>query len=146
VNKLRVAGVLTEPVNAYFENIFETGVDEMSWDDLSKNDMLWPSVREVTEYRRTVYQLVKNVILGHPCLGTAPITWVRAKRNPSATDIPCDQCFSHDVAAEHGSVLLDRIRQHGHCSCPLSMRTSTPRHPLSSCGSYPLTVSGGRNG
>lgn len=47
VNKLRVAGILNEPVNAYFENIFETGVDEMSWDDLSKNDMLWPPVREV---------------------------------------------------------------------------------------------------
>lgn len=26
----------------------------MSWDDLSKNDMLWPAVREVIEYRRQV--------------------------------------------------------------------------------------------
>lgn len=47
INKLRVAGVIAEPVNPYFENIFETGVDEMSWDDLSKNDMMWPSLREV---------------------------------------------------------------------------------------------------
>jgi hypothetical protein len=45
VNKLRVAGLLSDPVNAYFEHIFETGVDEMSWDDLSKNAMIWPSVR-----------------------------------------------------------------------------------------------------
>jgi hypothetical protein len=45
VNKMRVAGLLPEPVNAYFEHIFETGVDEMGWDDLSKNDMLWPRVR-----------------------------------------------------------------------------------------------------
>jgi hypothetical protein len=44
INKLRVAGLLTEPVNEYFEHIFETGVDEMAWDDLSKNDMLWPMV------------------------------------------------------------------------------------------------------
>lgn len=26
----------------------------MSWDDLSKNDMRWPSVREVNAYRRQV--------------------------------------------------------------------------------------------
>lgn len=26
----------------------------MSWDDLSKNDMLWPSVRDVIDYRRQV--------------------------------------------------------------------------------------------
>lgn len=30
VNKLRLAGVLTEPVNEYYEEIFEVGVDEMS--------------------------------------------------------------------------------------------------------------------
>jgi hypothetical protein len=29
VNKLRVSGVLDKPVNAYFESIFEVGVDEM---------------------------------------------------------------------------------------------------------------------
>jgi len=75
INKLRVAGVIAEPVNPYFENIFETGVDEMSWDDLSKNDMMWPSLREVTEYRRTVYNIVRDVILKHPCLDRLPITW-----------------------------------------------------------------------
>lgn len=40
VNKLRVAGVLDRPVNAYFESIFEVGVDEMLWDDMHKNDMV----------------------------------------------------------------------------------------------------------
>ena len=40
VNKLRVAGVLDKPVNAYFESIFEVGVDEMLWDDMHKNDMV----------------------------------------------------------------------------------------------------------
>ena len=68
VNKLRVAGVLDAPVNSYFETIFETGVDEMSWDDLSKNEMQWPSLREAHAYRKQVYALVKNVILNHPCL------------------------------------------------------------------------------
>jgi hypothetical protein len=38
INKLRVVGVLKGPVNAYFESIFEIGVDEMLWDDMNKND------------------------------------------------------------------------------------------------------------
>jgi hypothetical protein len=49
VNKLRVAGLLSEPVNTEFEHIFETGVDEMAWDDLSKNDMMWPMVRTTSQ-------------------------------------------------------------------------------------------------
>jgi hypothetical protein len=40
VNKLRVSGVLQEPVNPYYESIFEVGVDEMLWDDMHKNDMV----------------------------------------------------------------------------------------------------------
>ncbi len=68
INKLRVSGVLDKPCNAYFESIFEVGVDEMLWDDMHKNDMLWPTVREVHEYRKQVYEIVKNVILNHPSL------------------------------------------------------------------------------
>jgi 5-histidylcysteine sulfoxide synthase len=64
VNKLRVAGLLDKPVNAYFEVIFETGVDEMSWDDLSKNHMAWPSVAEVHAYRKQVYETVSGLIAG----------------------------------------------------------------------------------
>ena len=62
VNKLRVAGLLQEPINPYFESIFETGVDEMSWDDLSKNKMPWPSVQSVHAYRKVVYQTVSTII------------------------------------------------------------------------------------
>lgn len=62
VNKLRVAGLLTEPVNAHFEAILETGVDEMSWDDLSRNEMQWPAVAQVHAYRAAVYQLVRGLI------------------------------------------------------------------------------------
>lgn len=68
VNKLRLAGLLSGPVNAYFERLFETGVDEMSWDDLSRGELDWPPVHEVTEYRRTVYGLVRNVLATHPAL------------------------------------------------------------------------------
>jgi 5-histidylcysteine sulfoxide synthase/putative 4-mercaptohistidine N1-methyltranferase len=70
VNKLRVAGLIDSPLNPYFEQLFETGVDEMSWDDLSKNEMEWPSLQEVHEYRRAVYQQVCRLIKSHPDLKT----------------------------------------------------------------------------
>jgi len=74
VNKLRVVGLIKQPVNAYFEQLFETGVDEMSWDDLSKNQMQWPAIHEITEYRKKVYELVKNIIAIHPDFDHLPIT------------------------------------------------------------------------
>jgi hypothetical protein len=72
VNKLRLAGVLTKPVNPYFESIFEVGVDEMLWDDMHKNDMVWPTVSEVHEYRKQVYQVVVDAIQNHPSLEDNP--------------------------------------------------------------------------
>mmetsp|Transcript_148704 Transcript_148704/g.386633 ORF Transcript_148704/g.386633 Transcript_148704/m.386633 type:complete len:917 (+) Transcript_148704:94-2844(+) len=79
VNKLRVAGVLDGPVNAYFESIFEVGVDEMLWDDMHKNDMVWPTVDEVHAYRKEVYKVMCNVIATHPALddsdGPITVTW-----------------------------------------------------------------------
>ena len=36
----------------------------MSWDDLAKNKMKWPSVSEVHEYRKRVYQTVSSLIGG----------------------------------------------------------------------------------
>lgn len=76
VNKLRVAGLIDNPINPYFERIFETGVDEMRWDDMSKNEMLWPSFAEAHSYRQQVYTTVRQVIETHPELaaGHAPIT------------------------------------------------------------------------
>jgi hypothetical protein len=58
VNKLRVAGVLDSAVDPYLESIFEVGVDEMLWDDMHKNDMVWPTVAEVHAYRKQVYDKV----------------------------------------------------------------------------------------
>lgn len=72
VNKLRIAGLITDPINPYFEQLFETGVDEMSWDDISKNQILWPSVAEITQYRAQVYPLIKKIIETHK---TSDETW-----------------------------------------------------------------------
>jgi 5-histidylcysteine sulfoxide synthase/putative 4-mercaptohistidine N1-methyltranferase len=68
VNKLRVAGFLDSAVDATLERLFETGVDEMSWDDMAKNDEAWPAVAEVVAYRRAVYGTVRGLIETHPAL------------------------------------------------------------------------------
>ena len=47
MNKLRLAGVFGSGLTCIWKKVLETGVDEMSWDDLSKNEMTWPSVIEV---------------------------------------------------------------------------------------------------
>jgi len=72
-NKMRLAGFFNEPIDLYLEKILETGVDEMSWDDMSKNEMAWPSVFEVWEYRKKIYHLVLDVLTHHPDLDAANI-------------------------------------------------------------------------
>lgn len=76
INKLRVAGLIDKPLNPYFEQLFETGVDEMRWDDMSKNEMLWPRIQEVHAYRQQVYRTVRRLIDTHPDLadGHPPIS------------------------------------------------------------------------
>ena len=75
INKLRVAGVIDEGIDAHYEVLFETGVDEMSWDDLSQSSVAWPAVREVHAYRQQVYSTVRSLIESHEGLadGHAPI-------------------------------------------------------------------------
>lgn len=69
VNKLRVAGLLSGPVNEAFEQLFEVGVDEMRWDDLHEGEHhIWPSVSEVREYRRAAYGVVRRLIETSPLL------------------------------------------------------------------------------
>lgn len=74
VNKLRVAGLIDAPLNAYYERLFETGVDEMRWDDMSKNEMLWPSLHEAHAYRKAVYRAVRGVIDSQPDLAEGDAT------------------------------------------------------------------------
>ena len=66
INKLRVAGLLEQPVNPEFEKLFETGVDEMRWDDLHENTQhVWPPMNEVREYRAEVYRVICELIDKH---------------------------------------------------------------------------------
>ena len=143
VNKLRVAGILAAGLDEYYETIFETGVDEMSWDDLSKNDMDWPSVAEVTAYRRRVHALMVDVITHHPCLDTA----TRAAAATSCASLPAwalFMAFEHErIHLETSSVLLRElplrlVDSPQHWRAPHSSALS-PRGGVTQPGRHPQT-------
>jgi 5-histidylcysteine sulfoxide synthase/putative 4-mercaptohistidine N1-methyltranferase len=68
VNKLRVAELIEVGIHPDYERLFETGVDEMSWDDMTKNEFEWPAIDDLKSYRRQVYELVSTLINSHPGL------------------------------------------------------------------------------
>ncbi len=103
VNKLLIAGLIKQPLNPHFEILFETGVDEMSWDDLHEGEQdIWPAVAEVKAYRDQVYALVREVILTHPEFD-----------KPIAMDSPgwaLVMCFEHErIHLETSSVLMREL-------------------------------------
>jgi len=113
INKLRVAGILEAPINDYFEQIFETGVDEMSWDDMSKNQMTWPSFQEVHAYRQTVYNTIKQIIETHAAFDAQ--NWPITQQSPAWAMF---MGFEHErIHLETSSVLFREL--------PVSML----RHP-----------------
>lgn len=73
INKLVLAGLLTERVNPELESLFAVGVDEMSWDDLRDDAIAWPSKDTVLRYRQEVRQRVDQLI--HILPLTTPIDW-----------------------------------------------------------------------
>jgi len=106
INKLRVAGMIKAGINEHFESIFEVGVDEMSWDDLSKNDMEWPSVREVNNYRRAAYAVICDVIKTHSALDALPI-------NQASPAWCIHMAFEHEkIHIETSSVLMRELPVH----------------------------------
>jgi 5-histidylcysteine sulfoxide synthase/putative 4-mercaptohistidine N1-methyltranferase len=73
INKLIVAKIITERINARFESMFAVGVDEMSWDDLNEAHYDWPTLAEVKSYRAAVRSVVDDTISRLPL--TMPINW-----------------------------------------------------------------------
>lgn len=105
VNKLRVAGLSSISLNAYFESVFEVGVDEMSWDDLSKNKMPWPTVAEVHDYRKKVYKFVSDVIKSLPDAAFQSI-------NPGSQLWAIVMAMEHErIHLETSSVLMSELPQ-----------------------------------
>ncbi|MDM8158336.1 5-histidylcysteine sulfoxide synthase [Labilibaculum sp. K2S] len=73
VNKLILAGIITERLNPKFESMFAVGVDEMSWDDLNDKHYDWPTVQETQVYRNEAKKMIEKLILELPL--TIPINW-----------------------------------------------------------------------
>lgn len=73
VNKLILAGLISERINPRLESIFAVGVDEMSWDDLDSTHYDWPTVGEVRAYRNAMRAAVDKLITVMPL--ALPITW-----------------------------------------------------------------------
>lgn len=73
INKLILAGLISERINPKLESIFAVGVDEMSWDDLDSTHYDWPTVEEVRSYRKTMRKIVDKLISDMPLV--LPITW-----------------------------------------------------------------------
>jgi Uncharacterized conserved protein len=61
-NKLVLAKLLPNRINAKIESMCAIGVDEMSWDDLNDEHYDWPSVGAVREYRQQVREAVNHLI------------------------------------------------------------------------------------
>lgn len=79
------------------------GVDEMSWDDLSRARDDWPSVRTMHEYRQQSYALLRNLFETHPCL-EGPANWDNAAW-------AVFMGFEHErIHIETSSVLIREVR------------------------------------
>ena len=74
INKLNIAGIISERINPAFESMFAVGVDEMSWDDLNDAHYDWPAIPRVREYRDKVRSFVDDLISKLPA-PEGGITW-----------------------------------------------------------------------
>ena len=73
INKLNVAGLVSERVCPRIESLVAIGVDEMSWDDLDEKHYDWPTPAEIKSYRDRTRAIVDNFI--RTCDITLPISW-----------------------------------------------------------------------
>lgn len=62
INKLIVANIIHERLNAKYESMFAVGVDEMNWDDMDKSHYTWPKLSEIKAYRDTVRETIDGLI------------------------------------------------------------------------------------
>ncbi|MFT4552739.1 MAG: 5-histidylcysteine sulfoxide synthase/putative 4-mercaptohistidine N1-methyltransferase [Chlamydiales bacterium] len=101
INKLLLGKTLSERINPHFESLFETGVDEMSWDDMNNDQIDWPTVMEVRAYRKQVYEkiceTIKSIHFDLPIDDKSPI-WALL------------MCVEHDrIHLETSSVLIRQL-------------------------------------
>lgn len=105
-NKLRVAGLIEKGLDPYFEELFEVGVDEMRWDDISQKAKDWPEILEVHEYRKKCHELVTNVISEQFGKKNQNIDWTKPLW-------ALMMGFEHEkIHLETSSVLMRELPQH----------------------------------
>lgn len=73
INKLNVANLIDERIDAKIESMLAVGVDEMSWDDLNDDNYDWPTPAEVKAHRDKTREIVDRYI--RECEFTLPIKW-----------------------------------------------------------------------
>jgi len=75
-NKLALAGLIDD-IDPFLQKMFETGVDEMSWDDMDDmqdDDYAWPTIAEAEAFRQRVKAVAEDVIRKMPDPRETPIT------------------------------------------------------------------------
>ena len=73
INKLILAGLISERINPQFESMFAVGVDEMGWDDVNEQNYDWPTPAEVKAYRVRAREVIDTLISTLPI--SLPIDW-----------------------------------------------------------------------
>ena len=62
INKLKTLNYISEGLDEHIETTMAVGVDEMSWDDLDDSKKQWPSIDEVSKYRKKAKALLIDLI------------------------------------------------------------------------------------
>jgi len=94
-------------VHPYLQKLFETGVDEMSWDDMDvmqQEDFAWPDIADVEAFRRRVKEVVEAAIAVMP---------IPSEGSPINADSPYWALllgFEHErIHLETSSVLIHQL-------------------------------------
>ena len=118
INKLKLAKIIDNRIDARLESLFAVGVDEMSWDDLDEKRYDWPTLAETQNYRDRLKILVNELI------DTLPLSLPITEESPWWVIL---MGVEHEnIHVETSSVLirqlpLDLVRSSGEWSlCPES--------------------------
>jgi len=105
INKMSLAG-LVDHVNPLYERMFETGVDEMSWDDMDdmqSEDYAWPTMDQTIDFREKVKTRMINYIKSMKAPSEVPITM-------SMPDWALVMGFDHErIHLETSSILIRQL-------------------------------------
>mmetsp|Transcript_3361 Transcript_3361/g.10555 ORF Transcript_3361/g.10555 Transcript_3361/m.10555 type:complete len:893 (-) Transcript_3361:53-2731(-) len=106
INKLVLAG-LGERVNPLYEKMFETGVDELSWDnmeEMNSPDFAWPTVEETVAFRERVKAKLEALV------GSMPEPATEGQVGPDSPWWAMFMGFDHErIHLETSSVLIRQL-------------------------------------